>query len=171
MGKRFGYYKINSHINEVWVKTIAFCQHHSGKILDQFISSNTLYRELKVKHYGSIRPYGSTISETYEMTLGYQPVEKITYVSVKVKFITSRGFSGRIPQEILNKWASKIGIEPIKLARKEDLAFMEKFNEICNLTGREKIDQPIHFCSTCGNPMSFYITICEECGTELKESH
>ncbi len=169
MGKRFGYYKIQAHINEVWEKTLAFCQQHKGKIRDQFISSNTLFRELKVKHNGSIRPYGSTFSETYEMTLGYQPVEKFTYISVKIKFITSRGFSGKIPEEIMNKWATKIGIEPMKLARKEDLAFIEKFNEICSLTGRENTDQPINFCPTCGNPTSFYITVCGECGTELKE--
>ena len=85
-------------------------------------------------------------------------------------FITSRGFSGKILQEIMNKWATKIGIEPMKLARKEDLTFIEKFNEICSLTGRENTDQPINFCPTCGNPISFYITVCGECGTKLKES-
>jgi len=169
MGKRFGYYKIESHINIVWNKTLEFCQKHRGKIRGQFISSNTLYRELKVKHSGSMRPYGSSISETYEMTFGYHPTENITYISVKVKFITARGFSGMIPQEIMEKWAYYIGTAPIKLTRKDNQAFLDKFNEICNLTGRENTDRPINFCPICGNPNSLHINICIECGTELKE--
>ena len=48
MGKRFGNYKINWHINDVWDKTLTFWQNHRGKIRDQFISSNTLYRELRL---------------------------------------------------------------------------------------------------------------------------
>ena len=168
MGKRFGNYKINWHINDVWDNTLTFWQNHRGKIRDQFISSNTLYRELKVKHGGSIRPYGSTISETYEITFGYHPYERITYISVKAKFIIARGFSGMVPQEIMKKWARQIGIEPIKLTRKEDQAFSEKFNEICNLTGLENTDRPVNFCPICGHPIELNPKLCMECSTDLE---
>jgi len=169
MGKRFGNSKVNLHINNVWDKTLSFWQNNKGKIRDQFISSNTLYRELLVKHWGSIRPYGSTISETYEMTFGYHPYEKITYITVKVRFIVARGFSGMIPQEFMKKWAHQIGIDPIKLTHKEDQDFSEKFNEICNLTELENIDRPINFCPICGHPNSLNINLCIECGTVIEE--
>ena len=167
MGKRFGIYKVNSHINDVWDKTLTFCQDHRGKIRDQFISSNTLYRELKVKHGGSLRPYGSTISETYEITFGYHPYERITYISVKIKFISARGFSGLVPQEIMKKWARQIGIEPIKLTRKEDQTFQERFNEICSITGAENISKPTNFCPICGHPIELNPKLCIECGIVL----
>ena len=167
MGKRFGYYEIKSHINEIWNKTLKFCQNHKAKIKIQFISSNTLYRELKVKYRGSIRPYGSTFSETYELTFGYHPYEKITYVSIKIKFITARGFSGLVPQDNLKKWAREIGTEPIKLTRRQDQTFSDKYDEICNLTGQEHAGQPLHFCPTCGNPNSLIIDVCVECGIKF----
>lgn len=169
MGKRFGNYKINLHINDVWNKTLTFWQTHNGKFRDQFISANTLYRELTIKRGASVRPYGSTISEIYEMTFGYHPYERITYISIKIKFITARGFSGMVPQEIMKKWARQIGIEPIKLTRKEDQALSEKFNEICNLTGVETTGLPVNFCPICGYPNSFNINHCIECGIELGE--
>ena len=169
MGRRFANFKIESHINDVWNKTLEFCKTHRCKILDQFVSSNTLFRELKVKHNGTLRPYGSTISETYEMRLGYQPAENYTYVNVKVKFITARGFSGRISQENMDRWARYIDTKPIKLTRKDDQPFLEKFNEICNLTGRESTDQAANFCPLCGNPNSIYFNTCTECGTKLRE--
>ncbi|MFW9878125.1 MAG: hypothetical protein ACFFG0_34020 [Candidatus Thorarchaeota archaeon] len=50
MGHKFGCYKIHSHINDVWNKTIGFWQNNHSKIEDQFISENSYYRELKVRH-------------------------------------------------------------------------------------------------------------------------
>jgi len=169
MGKRFGNYKINWHINDVWNKTLTFWQNHKGKIQDQFISSNTLYRELKIKHGGSIRPYGSTFRETYEMTFGYHPFERITYISIKFKFIIARGFSWSVPQNILKQWAHQIGIQDFKLFHKADETFQEKFNEICNITGSENTGLPANFCPICGHPNSFNINQCIECGTKLEE--
>ena len=69
----------------------------------------------------------------------------------------------------MKKWARQIGIEPIKLTRKEDQVFSEKFNEICNLTGRENTGLPVNFCPICGNQNSFHINLCRECGTDLEE--
>lgn len=171
MGKRFGYYKIQSHVNDVWDNTLAFWQKNRGKIRDQFISANTLFRELKIRHPGSIHGYGANFGETYEMTFGFQPTENITYVSVKIKFTMGRGFYWVIPQDVMKKWARKIGVDPIKLTRKQDQTFSEKFNEICNITGRENSGHSRNFCPICGNENILKIKFCIECGTQIENLH
>jgi len=172
MPYRFGYYIINSHIDDTWEKSIAFCQHYkNAKIKNQFISENSFYRELEVRHGMSIHPYGTSIGETYEMTFGYHPDEKITYVSVKIKFsYFGRGFPWLVPRDVMKKWAYYIGTEPVTLNREQNSAYLEKINEIFNLSRNKTLSQSFGFCPFCGHQINSNAIFCGECGTNLVDS-
>lgn len=170
MGHRFGYYMMHSHINDVWNKTIGFWQSNHGKIHDQFISENSYYRELKVRHSMSVHLYGTSNGETYKMTFGYHPIENITYISIAIQFsYFGRGFPWMVPQNLMKKWSHEIGIEPVKLLKEKDHTFLEKFNEICNLTSQEIIGQSGNFCPICGNRNTVDTRLCIECGINIEE--
>ncbi|MFX1407569.1 MAG: hypothetical protein ACFFC9_04720 [Promethearchaeota archaeon] len=170
MPYRFGYYIINSHINDVWDNTLAFWQNkRSVKITNSFISENSFYRELKVKHGMSVHAYGTSIREIYEMTFGYDPSERKTYVSVEVFFSwAGRGFIWLVPQNVMKSWALEMGILPKKLLHKKDEYYSEKFNQICNYSGQERIGEKVNFCPICGNQLSIHCKFCAECGTNLQ---
>jgi hypothetical protein len=170
MPNRFVYYIINSHINDVWEKTLAFWQHkRSIKITHDFISKDSFFRELTVKHGMSVHIYGTSSREIYKMTFGYNPSERKTYVGVEIFFsLFGRGFIWLVPQNVMKSWALKMGVLPKKLLHKKDEYFLEKFNEICNYSGQERIGEKINFCPICGNQVSIHCTFCAECGINLQ---
>ena len=134
MANRFVNYVIYSHIDEVWNGTLDFWNNKNGKIRDQFISRNTLYRTLDVRRGMSVHPYGTSTGQTYEMTFAYHPHEKITYVNISIKFSNfGKGFPWLVPKKLIEKWAYRMGINPMKLARNQDLGFVGKFEEIRNI--------------------------------------
>ena len=62
-----------------------------------------------------------------------QSYEKITYVNIAVKFSNfGKGFPWLVPKKLIEKWAHKMGINPIKLRREQDINFVGKFEEIRN---------------------------------------
>ena len=48
--KRYGYYAINLSLEDAWNRTLVFFKNHNGKIIDQYISTNNLYRKLRIRH-------------------------------------------------------------------------------------------------------------------------
>ena len=170
MVHRFGYYKINSHVNDVWNKNLAFWQRKKCKILDQFISKNSLYGELKVKHGISGHLYGTSMGETYDMKFGYHPQEGITYVSVDIDFsMLGRGFIWLVPKNIMKEWANEMGIQPVKLIREKDRTYRTKFDEIINMNEKQVSSKLQSICPACGNENELKTKICPECGTNLEE--
>lgn len=170
MPYRFGYYIINSHINDVWDNTLTFWQNkRSVKITNSFISENSFYRELKVKHGMSVHAYGTSTREIYKMTFGYNPSERKTYVGVEIFFSwAGRGFIWLVPQNVMKSWALEMGILPIKLLPKRDEYYLERFNQICNYSGQERIGEKKNFCPVCGNQLAIHCKSCAECGTNLQ---
>jgi hypothetical protein len=170
MPYRFGYYIIKAPISDVWEKTLFFWRKkRSIKIINSFISKNSFYRELKVRHGMSVHSYGTSTREVYEMTFGYDPSDRKTYVSVKISFsLAGRGFIWLVPQNVMKSWALEMGILPIKLLHKKDQYYLEKFNEICNYSGLERIGEKKNFCPICGNQLSVRCKFCAECGANLQ---
>lgn len=170
MAHRFGYYMIHSYIDDVWNKTLSFCQNHKCKIINQFISENRLYRELKIKHGASMHPYATSMGETYKMTFGYHPKESITYISVEIKFsMFGKGFPLLVPKNIMKRWAKEIGTRPMKLTREQDQTYLEKFDQICNISGKEIPHTLTNFCPICGHRNTLNTELCIVCCTNLKD--
>ncbi|MFW9878124.1 MAG: hypothetical protein ACFFG0_34015 [Candidatus Thorarchaeota archaeon] len=104
------------------------------------------------------------------MRFRYHPSEKITYISVDIKFsYFGRGFPWIVPQNLMRKWSYKIGIKSVKLIKEKDHKLLEKFSEICILTKQEIFGQSVNFCPICGNRNAADIRLCIECGINLEE--
>ena len=160
---------IDSYIDDVWKRTLVFWQNKKCKIRDQFISVNSLFRELNIRHSFSMHPYGTSMGETYEMTFGYNPEKSVTYVSVGIKFSWfGRGFSWLVPQEMMEKWAKEMGIQPIKLMKKQNPKYLEIFNEICMLSEVKGSEHQVSFCPMCGHEKALNAKFCMECGSSLE---
>lgn len=168
---RYGYFMIDSHIDDVWNRTLAFWQNKKCKISEQFISVNSLFRELSVRHSFSMHPYGTSMGETYEMTFGYNPEKSVTYVSVGIKFSGfGRGFTWLVPQEMMGKWAKEMEIQPIKLMKKQNLKYLEIFNDITNISNQLTPSQTRMFCPYCGSDNSLTSKFCSKCGINLENT-
>jgi len=123
---KFGYYVIKSDINEVWHGTLNFWKSNRGKIVDQFISDNHLFRKLKIRHGLTLTSYG----EAYNMLFGYYPSVNITFVAVDIKLVFGTGLIWLKAVEMMKKWAFEMRIEPVKLMRRSNLGFEKNINEI-----------------------------------------
>jgi len=128
MGHKFCHYVINSNIDEVWNGTLHFWQLNRGKILDQYISENQLYRKLIVRHGMTLGSFG----ETYKIILGYHPYENITFVAVEIKLMFGTGLQWLKPVELMKRWSFEMRINPMKLSRRKNQYFEENFIEICS---------------------------------------
>lgn len=126
MRHKFGYYVIKSDINEVWHGTLNFWNRNRGKIVDQFISDNHLFRKLKIRHGLTLTSYG----EAYKMLFGYHPSVNITFVAVDIKLAFGSGLIWLKAVEMMKKWAFEMRIEPVKLMRRSNLGFEKNLTEI-----------------------------------------
>ncbi|MFW9866749.1 MAG: hypothetical protein ACFFEN_11705 [Candidatus Thorarchaeota archaeon] len=166
--KRFGYYAINLPLEDVWKKTLVFFENYNSKIKDHYVSTNNLYRKLRIRHATSMHIYGTSMGETYEMIFGYNPSDDTTYVNISAKYSNfGRGIPSKVPKDMMKKWAIEMGITPMKLVKEIDYNF---------LTNLEKIQElPLHqiehlskiFCAICGEANSKKNTFCVSCGTQL----
>jgi hypothetical protein len=123
---KFGYYVIKSDINEVWHGTLNFWKRNRGKIVDEFISDNHLFRKLKIRHGLTLASYG----EAYKMHFGYHPSVNITFVAVDIKLAFGTGLIWLKAVEMMEKWAFEMRIEPVKLMRRSNLGFEKTLIEI-----------------------------------------
>ena len=166
--RRYGYYRINISLEDVWNRSLVFFENHKGKIKDQYLSTNNLYRKLSIRHGFSMHGYGTSMGETYEMIFGYNPSDNKTYVSVSVKYSNfGRGIPSKVPKDMMKKWVYEMGIVPMKLVKEIDYKFLDNLEKIREI--------PIHlvtnlfkvFCSACGEVNSKKGTFCVSCGTQL----
>lgn len=126
MRHKFGYYVIKSDINEVWYGTLKFWNRNRGKIVDQFISDNHLFRKLKIRHGLTLTSYG----EAYKLQFGYHPSANITFVAVDIKLAFGSSLIWLKAVEMMKKWAFEMRIEPVKLMRRSNLGFEKNLTEI-----------------------------------------
>jgi len=166
--KRYGYYAINSSLEDVWNRTLVFFENHKSKIKDHYISTNNLYRKLRIRHGASMHIYGTSVGETYDMIFGYNPSDNTTYVSVSTKYSNfGRGILSKVPKDMIKKWAIEMGITPMKLVKETNYNFLANLDKIKEL--------PLHqieylskiFCATCGESNNKKNTFCVSCGIEL----
>ncbi len=166
--KRYGYYAINLSLEDVWNKTLEFFENHKGKIKDHYISTNNIYRKLRMRRGFSAHLYGTSIGETYEMAFGYNPSDSTTYVSVGVKYSNfGRGVPSKVPKDIMKKWAYEMGITPIKLVKEIDYNFLANLDKIQEIPSHQIANLSTIFCAACGEKNSKTNTFCVSCGTQL----
>ena len=166
--KRYGYYAININLEDVWNRTLALFEKHKGKIKDQYISTNNLYRKLRIRHALSTHVYGTSMGETYEMTFGYNPSDNITYVSISVKYSNlGKGFPSKVPKDMMKKWAYEMDITPVKLVKEIDYNFLADLDKIQEIPLHQIDNLSKVFCFACGEANSKKDSICVSCGTQL----
>ena len=166
--KRYGYYAINLSLEDVWNRTLVFFENYKGNIIDQYISTNNLYRKLRIRHDFSMHIYGTSWGETYEMTFGYNPSDNTTYVSVSVKYSNfGKGVPSKVPKDMMEKWAYEMGITPMKLVKEIDYNFLADLDKIQEIPLHQIDNLSKVFCFACGKANSKMDTICVSCGTQL----
>ena len=169
--KRYGYFSINLPIEDVWERTLLFFENHKGKIEEQYVSTNNLYRKLKIRHGPSMHIYGTSVGETYEMIFGYNPSETVTHVSISVKYSNfGKGIPSKVPKEMVRDWASEMGIAYAKLIKEIDYNFINNINKIEEIPQHQIQDLNRIFCYACGEKNHNKSIYCMYCGTKL-ETH
>lgn len=166
--KRYGYYAININLDDVWNRTLVFFEKHKFKIIDQYISTNNLYRRLRIKHGFSMHIYGSSYGETYEMAFGYNPSDNTTYVSISVKYSNfGKGIPSKVPKDMMKKWASEMGITPMKLVKEIDDNFLANLDKIQEIPPHQVENLSKVYCFACGEANNKIDNFCVSCGTQL----
>ena len=166
--KRYGYNAINLSLEDAWNRTLVFFENHKGKIIDQYISTNNLYRKIRIRHALSTHIYGTSMGEIYEMTFGYNPSDNTTYVSVSVKYSNfGKGIPSKVPKDMMKKWAYEMGITPMKLVKEIDYNFLANLDKIQEIPLHQIANLSNVFCAACGEVNSKNGTFCVSCGTQL----
>ncbi|MFX1365584.1 MAG: zinc-ribbon domain-containing protein [Promethearchaeota archaeon] len=166
--KRYCYHALNLPLEDTWNRTLVFFRNHKGKIKDQYISTNKLYRKLTIRHGTSMHIYGTSMGETYEMTFGYNPSDGLTYVSISVKYSNfGKGIPSKVPKDMMKEWAYEMGITPMKLVKEIDYTFLANLDKIQEISRHQIAHLSKVLCVHCGEANSRNDTYCVYCGTKL----
>ena len=114
--------------------------------------------------------YATSIGETYEMTFGYNPSDNTTttYVSASVKYSNfGKGIPSKVPKDMMKKWASEMGITPMKLVKEIDDNFLANLNKIQDIPLHQVENLSKVFCFACGEANNKIDNFCVSCGTQL----
>lgn len=167
--KRYGYFSINLPIEDVWDRTLLFFENYKGKVEEQYVSTNNLYRKLKIRHGPSMHIYGSSVGETYEVIFGYSPSETITHVCISVKYSHfGKGFPSQVPKEMIKKWAFEMGIAYAKLIKEIDYNFINSIKKFQEISENQILDLNKIYCYACGEINNNKSIYCMYCGTKLE---
>ncbi|MHA1473885.1 MAG: zinc ribbon domain-containing protein [Promethearchaeota archaeon] len=167
MPKKYGYYVINSDIDEIWSKNSMFWNNRNGKIIEQEISDNKLYRVFIFKHGASMKIYGWSSGQTFNLKFGYLPDENATLVIVEVKFsIMGKGAVWIFPDEIMKEWAKSMNIEHIKFQNNKTPKMLEIDQRIDNILNNSDINVEKHYCPYCGAELKESQKICVYCESD-----
>ncbi len=176
MVHRYGYYLINSSIEDVWNRNLDFWQRNRGTIKEKLFSENSLYREIKIHHNMSMKVYATSMGETYEMKIGYNPKKKITYVFVHITFSRfGKGFVDLIPKNMMKLWAENFGIAPVKLEKEQNPEILDELNEILDIGTYQSNNNENHdnktVCPQCGSRNEKTNRFCITCGIDLRQNY
>lgn len=166
--KRYGYYVINLPLEDVWKRTLVFFENYNSKIKDHYVSTNNLYRKLRIRHGTSMHIYGTSMGETYEMIFGYNPSDDTTYVSISAKYSNfGRGIPSKVPKDMMKEWAYEMDIIPMKLVKEADYNFLANLDKIQEIPLDQISNLSKVFCAICGEENRKKNTYCVSCGTKL----
>ena len=165
MGHKFGYYKVNIPLERVLEITLNFWKENRGSIVQKKQSDNNLFHNMTIKRDISAMSYG----ETYNMNIGYNPQEAMTYVSVEVNLQFGYGMQWLKPQSIMKKWATQLGCTPMKLIRNQDPTYINSFRTIQQLDWLQSDQASFTYCTQCGQVNEKTSNYCKRCGTKLVE--
>ena len=168
MPKKYGYFELNSDIDEIWSKNSMFWNSKNGKIIKQEISDNKLYRVFNFKHGASMKIYGFSGGSTFNLIFGSLPDEKITLVSIEVKYsFFGKGAVWKFPNEIMKEWAKFMNIEHINLQSEKSPKFLEIAQKIEDISNNsDVIVEKQHYCPYCGAELKESKKICANCNSD-----
>jgi len=164
MGHKFGFYKLNLPLDYVLEMTLNFWKENRGSIIQKTHSVNELFHNIIIKRNISAMSYG----ETYNMNIGYNPQEMMTYVSVEVSLQFGYGMQWLKPQSIMKKWAIDLGCAPMKLNRSQDPGYLNMFRIIKELDWLESEKISFIYCTQCGQVNEKTSLYCKTCGKKLE---
>jgi len=167
MPRKFGYYILNLDIDEIWSKNSMFWKSRNGKIIEQEISDNKLYRVFSFKHGMTMKIYGWSGGQTYKLKFGYFPDEKTTLVSVEVKYsIMGKGAFWKFPDEIMKEWAEIMNIEHVKFQNKKTPKILEISQKIDDILNFSENTLEKHYCPYCGAELKSSEKYCSACNSD-----
>jgi hypothetical protein len=163
MGHKFGFYQLKLPIERVLEKNLNFWKENRGNLTQKQHSENGLIHTMIIDRDISAMSYG----EKYQMKFGYNPKEDTTYVSVEVSLKFGYGLQWLKPQGIMKDWAIEMGCAPMKLARNQDISFLNMFRTIEKLDWLDTETKEVTFCPQCGQSNDKSSNFCKKCGTKL----
>jgi len=167
MPKKYGYYVLNLDIDEIWSKNSMFWNRKNGKIIEQEISDNNLYRVFSFKHGFSMKIYGSAGGQTFNLKFGYLPDENTTLVSVEVKFsFMGKGAVWKFPDEIMKEWAESMNIEHVKFQNNRTPKMHEIDQRIDKTLNKSDLNVEKHYCPYCGAELKGSEKFCVSCNSD-----
>ncbi len=107
--------------------------------------------------------------ETYFMTIGFDPNESTTYITMNVSLSFGYGMQWLTPQKITKKWAQYIGAKPMKLIREQDPNFLKKLNEIKNMSGLSNQNIELKFGKNCSKENLLSNNYCKSYGANIEK--
>ena len=128
MGKKNCFFILPLPIEEVWDRTIGLWGGNRGRVKDQQISANNIYRMLIIKHNATAISWG----ETYKMKLGFNPKDSMTYVNIEVSLSWGGGLQWQKPKKLMAKWAQEMGVSTVKIVKKIDKNISEILIDLSN---------------------------------------
>jgi len=161
MGSKYCYYIIPMPLLEVWNRTLSFWQGNRGIVRSQQISDNKVFRILEIKHKATATSWG----EVYQMKFGFNPKNAMTYVTVRISLTWGTGPQWLKPKSLMGKWATMMGVPPMKLAKSIDSKFSDTLVELSNLSPQHISSSK--FCPSCGFKTDSSDKFCRECGNNL----
>lgn len=167
MPKKYGYYVLNLDIDEIWSKNSMFWNSKNGKIIEQEISDNKLYRFFSFKHGFSMKIYGSSGGQTFNLKIGSLPDGNTTLVSVEVKFsIIGKGAVWKFPDEIMKEWAKSMNIEHVKFQNNKTPKMHEIDQKIDEISNNSDSNVEKHYCPYCGAELKSSEKFCVSCNSD-----
>ena len=168
MPKKYGYYIINSDIDEIWSKNAMFWKNKKGDIIEQEISDNKLYRVFSFKHGVSMKIYGFAGGQTFTLIFGYLPDENTTLVSAEVKFsILGKGAVWKFPNDIMKEWADFMNVEHINLQNEKNPKMLEIAHRIDDILNNSNVNvEKQHYCPYCGAELKSSEKFCVSCNSD-----
>ena len=167
MPKKYGYYVLNLDIDELWSKNSMFWNSRNGKIIEQENSDNKLYRVFNFKHGASMKIYGFSGGQTFNLIFGSLPDEKITLVSIEVKYsFFGKGAVWKFPNEIMKEWAKFMNVEYANLQSEKSPKFLEINQRIDGTLNNSDINVGNHYCPYCGAELKSSEKFCVSCNSD-----
>jgi hypothetical protein len=107
-------YALDIPIEDVWAKTVDYCNNNRGEIISSVEPTDTTVREVHVSRGKSALSWGEEIK--FRMTtLSIEKTEVNIFIKLKTR--KTKAAEWRVAKKYVKKWAKGFGISPNKLTK------------------------------------------------------